>query len=246
MVSECNQFHLMVPNQPRRFKFLKREFGNSIIVKRCFQPSWFNKWNLQLLWDESLCHCKDIEIKSRICGVSFYMENFDFLFGILTGELLLGHSENPSKILQSTDISAAEAQQIVQMRLKTLKDMRTEDSKFDSFWLSAIKTAEELGVGEPRLPRKRKYHKDLKQIIQLQTCLQQVINITTVYIFKHWIELLPVFKKYLINQAIGYTLTCHTDGEFGNDCLLTVIDIVCPKKRELFADISLSERTVTS
>ena len=33
--------------------------------------------------------------------------------------------------------------------------MRTED-KFHSFWLSAIKTAEELGVGEPRLPRKRK------------------------------------------------------------------------------------------
>ena len=110
---------------------------------------------LQLLWDESLCHCKDIDIKNRIRGVSSYMENFNFLYGILIGELLLSHSENLSKILQSADISAAEAQQIVQMTLKTLKDMKTED-KFRSFWLSAIKTAEELGVGEPTLPRKRK------------------------------------------------------------------------------------------
>ena len=76
-----------------------------------------NYRDLQLLWDESLCHYKDIE-KSRICDVSSYMESFDFLFGILTEELLLGHSENLSKILQSTDIYTAEAQQIEQMTLK--------------------------------------------------------------------------------------------------------------------------------
>ncbi|KAI6649990.1 hypothetical protein LOD99_6354 [Oopsacas minuta] len=62
--------------------------------------------------------------KSRVEFVVYlpHMENIN------TGEYLLGHSENLSKILQSTDISAAEAQQIVQLILKTLKDMGTEDN----------------------------------------------------------------------------------------------------------------------
>ena len=80
---------------------------------------------LQLLWEESLCHIKDFDIKCRIRGVSSYMETFDFLFGVLIGELLLCHSDNLSKTLQSKDISAAEAQQIVFMTLKTLEDMKT-------------------------------------------------------------------------------------------------------------------------
>ena len=51
------------------------------------------------------------------------METFDFLFGVLIGELLLCHSDNLTKTLQSKDISAAEAQQIVFMTFKTLEDM---------------------------------------------------------------------------------------------------------------------------
>ena len=36
-----------------------------------------------------------------------------------------------------------------------------------------------------------------------------------------------------------------TDGEFVKECLLTAVDFVCPEKKSLFADISLSARTVT-
>ena len=36
-----------------------------------------------------------------------------------------------------------------------------------------------------------------------------------------------------------------TDGEFVKECLLTVVNILCPDKRDLFGKISLSARTVT-
>ena len=32
------------PHQPRSFSFSKREFGNKCIVKRSFQPRWFDQW----------------------------------------------------------------------------------------------------------------------------------------------------------------------------------------------------------
>ena len=36
-----------------------------------------------------------------------------------------------------------------------------------------------------------------------------------------------------------------TDSEFVKECLLTVVEILCPDKRDLFSKISLSARTVT-
>ena len=32
------------PHQPWSFHFPKKELGRNVIVKRCFQPSWFVKW----------------------------------------------------------------------------------------------------------------------------------------------------------------------------------------------------------
>ena len=63
---------------------------------------------LQLLWEESLTFVRETDIKSRIMGVSTYMKSFDFFFGVLSGELLLLHSDNLSKSLQSSTMSAAE------------------------------------------------------------------------------------------------------------------------------------------
>ena len=40
------------------------------------------------------------------------------------------------------------------MTLKTLKNMKTKE-RFSELGISAVKTAEDLGVNEPRLPRKR-------------------------------------------------------------------------------------------
>ena len=44
---------------------------------------------------------------------------------------------------------------------------------------------------------------------------------------------------------IAKRLKPFTDGEFVKECILTVVDIVCPDKKHLFENISLSARTVT-
>lgn len=33
------------PHQPKSFQFPKRSFGKKSVVRRSFQPSWFEKWH---------------------------------------------------------------------------------------------------------------------------------------------------------------------------------------------------------
>ena len=82
------------------------------------------------------------------------MQTFDFLFGVILGELLR-HSDNLSMTLQSSKMSAAKAQQIVSMTVKTLETLRMEDN-FGYFWITVTKTADELSASEPGLLRKRR------------------------------------------------------------------------------------------
>ena len=52
-------------------------------------------------------------MQSRIRGVSLFMGKSDFLFGAILGEcLLIRHSDNLSKALQSPQVSAAEGQKM--------------------------------------------------------------------------------------------------------------------------------------
>ena len=48
-VEDCskpsNELNIRVPHQPRHFEFPRREFGNSVFVRRSFQPSWFDRWS---------------------------------------------------------------------------------------------------------------------------------------------------------------------------------------------------------
>lgn len=110
---------------------------------------------LQILWDESLEIVKDTEMRSRIQGVSSCMKSFDYFFGVSLGELLLNHSDNLSKTLQSSSMSAAEGQKIADMTVHTLKSIRS-DEKFLLFWKVIKQKASSLNVNEPTLPRKRK------------------------------------------------------------------------------------------
>ncbi|XP_076812907.1 general transcription factor II-I repeat domain-containing protein 2-like [Clavelina lepadiformis] len=36
-----------------------------------------------------------------------------------------------------------------------------------------------------------------------------------------------------------------TDGDYVKDCLMAVVEVICPEKKKLFSDVSLSARTVT-
>lgn len=62
---------------------------------------------LQLLWTESLEFAKEADMRSRIIGVSASMKSFDFFFGVSLEELLLNHSDNLSKTLQSNYIGSS-------------------------------------------------------------------------------------------------------------------------------------------
>ena len=69
---------------------------------------------LYVLWEESLDYVKETDMRSRIIGVQMCMRSFDFLFGAMLGELLLRHTDNLSKALQSPGISAADGQVVQQ------------------------------------------------------------------------------------------------------------------------------------
>ena len=55
------------------------------------------------------------------------MKSFDLFFGVSLGELLLSHSDNLSKTLQLTSMSAVEGQKIADMTVCTLKSIRTDN-----------------------------------------------------------------------------------------------------------------------
>ena len=80
---------------------------------------------LQQLWEESPDFVKEAEMRSRIQGVSVYMTSFDFMFGILLGQLLLRHSDNLSRTLQSPHMSAAEGQKLARMTLNPSGQKKT-------------------------------------------------------------------------------------------------------------------------
>jgi len=97
---------------------------------------------LQSTWEEAIGVARDTETKARIGGVSAQMKTFDFLFGVVLGEMLLRHSDNLCKCVQKKSISAAEGQQVGRMVIDTLHSLRTEES-YDLFWIKHHKLLKE-------------------------------------------------------------------------------------------------------
>ena len=69
---------------------------------------------------ESLQVVKETELRIRIIGVSTQMETFQYFYGVTVGELILQHTDNLSRTLQKSDISAAQGQEIAGLTIKTL------------------------------------------------------------------------------------------------------------------------------
>lgn len=110
---------------------------------------------LHELWQESLDIVKDTEMRSRIQGVSACMQSFEFFYGLVLAQLLLRHSDNLSKTLQATQMSAAAGQKIAEMTVTTLQSIRS-DENFTLFWEKITKMASNLDVSDAVLPRRRK------------------------------------------------------------------------------------------
>ena len=110
---------------------------------------------LQEVWDECLESRLQPEIRSRVIGVQAQMQRFNYIFGVVLGERILKHTDNLSRTLQHKDLSAAEAQAVAELSVKTLQMMRNDES-FSLFWELVKLTASKCDVGDPVLPRRRK------------------------------------------------------------------------------------------
>ena len=109
----------------------------------------------QDLWPECLDCTKDTETKARILGAEAQMKTFNYLFGILLGEVILRNTDNLSRTLQHQHLSAAEGQHVVSLTVKTLEKIRTDDA-FELFWGKATLIISKHDISEPDLPRRRK------------------------------------------------------------------------------------------
>jgi len=88
------------------------------------------------------------------------MTKFNFLFGLKICERILKQTDNLSRALQKSSLSAAEAQYIASLTVSTLAKIRTDQS-FQFFFTLVKKLGQDLGVGELVLPRKRKVPRHL-------------------------------------------------------------------------------------
>ena len=71
-------------------------------------------------------------MKAGIRGVSDHMKQFDFFYGACLGAKLLRHADNLSTMLQTKELSAADAQRLAKQTVATFENMRS-DNEFDFF-----------------------------------------------------------------------------------------------------------------
>ena len=83
---------------------------------------------LRQLWDDCLETNLNSEIKSRIIGVKTQMRAFQYFFGPHLGFMIMSHTDNLSRSLQGTEKSASKGQMIASMTVKTLQNVRSNES----------------------------------------------------------------------------------------------------------------------
>ena len=116
-----------------------------------------NYSTLGILWEECLQSPTrlDPDVKARIIGVQSQMSTFNLLFGLKLCERILKVTDNLSKTLQQSSLSAANAQHIASLTVTTLCKMRT-DGAFQAISALVESLGTSVGAEQPSLPRKRK------------------------------------------------------------------------------------------
>ena len=110
---------------------------------------------LQRLWEWAIENTSDTSMKARICEISSCSKTFSYRFGIHLAATILNNSDNLSKTLQATQLSAVDAQRIARNTVSTMEPLRS-DQNFILFYEKVKKFAHDHDVNEPSLPRKRK------------------------------------------------------------------------------------------
>lgn len=114
---------------------------------------------LNQLWEECLETRLDPDVKGRLIGIQTQMSQL--LFGLKLCERILKITDNLSKTLQHQSLSAAQAQDIAELTVKTLKGIRTDEA-FELFFQLVECLRNRTDTEEPSLPRKRKAPKRLE------------------------------------------------------------------------------------
>ena len=73
------------------------------------------------VWDSILNDQPDSETRARINGVASQMRTFEYFFGVHLLYSILRHSDNLSKTMQHTKMSASEGQHLAKMTVTTLQ-----------------------------------------------------------------------------------------------------------------------------
>ena len=110
---------------------------------------------LQELWDWSLKNCSNSELKARILGIKVHTKTFSYIFGIHLAEMILAHTDNLNITLQSTQLTAVDAQVVARATVKILESIRSEQD-FELFWAKLNKLVDDHKSEEPKLPRMKK------------------------------------------------------------------------------------------
>ena len=121
----------------------------------CYERIIENYAFLFKAWKLCLSKKLEFDIKARILGCEYQMKSFDFFYGLHLSLRIFSHTDNLSKSLQSSSLSAASSQYLVKLTLSTLESIRSETS-FNAFFETILKKKlEHPEVSQPGLIRKR-------------------------------------------------------------------------------------------
>ena len=100
----------------------------------------------------------DPDSHARTGGLCKGMKSFNFMYGLKLSMMILDHTDCLSATLPTANICAADAQENARLVVDTIDRMQNEQDTTSFYEMVKIRV-DELSLGEPSLPRKRKVPK---------------------------------------------------------------------------------------
>ena len=122
----------------------------------CFYRIIDNYSALLQEWIVCLDQKVQADVRGRIIGCQAQMNTFVFFFGLHLGERLFSHTDNLSKTLQKTKMSAVSGQRVANLTKQVLQKMRNNKC-FKAFYDTVVtKSKKHPSISEPALPRQKR------------------------------------------------------------------------------------------
>ena len=166
-VSTCEEVVKSVKWSPKReyiLNLMKQEDGVNIIGLISFSKTrWttkrasllailLNYIYLIMLFEKSAAVETVSDMKACLYGLCYQMKTFEFLFGLLLAIETLAVTDLLATQLQAKDLSAQSGKEMGHMAINTLVGLKSE---FERFWSQVLAKAQEIKIGELKLPRKK-------------------------------------------------------------------------------------------